>query len=277
MSTSITISYIDHLVYLAPYSRIACFHFCKQLKQSCTPKPHKAEVRDKGPSSKKTLYVQAWLKGRDWGGGGSESEWWGERAKLSSPLSSLQFSCHWAFCLSPLGLSHKKRIFPFLFSPLARFYLFDFTPCRPKRPLPRVQNGSGLFCSEAHSHSKPWKGLFDDAGSVLMRVFSVNGNLRFGHFWVLLTLWETDCLHRHLTCTQEWKNGDSGALLRLTFCPKTSRFRMLSTTQHPSLFYLLTGEPNADPEDKDCLILKYIHSINSILQVPPVFTLLSGH
>lgn len=129
-----------------------------------------------------------WRERNGGGGGDSESEWWGERAELSSPLSSLQFSCHWGFCFSLLGLSHKERISP----PPARFYLFDFTPCRPKRPLPRVQNGSGLFCSKAHSHREPWKGLFDDAGSVLIRVFIGNGNLRFSQFWVLLTLWERD-------------------------------------------------------------------------------------
>lgn len=57
--------YIDKLVCLAAFSRDACFRFCKQLEQSCTLKPHKAEVRDKGPSSKKTLYVRAWLKGTE--------------------------------------------------------------------------------------------------------------------------------------------------------------------------------------------------------------------
>ncbi|GAA6106133.1 uncharacterized [Tachysurus ichikawai] len=94
----------------------------RQLKQSCTLKPHKAEVRDKGPSSKKTLYVRAWLKGRDWRGAAAVNQSDGEKGPSSTPLfSSLQFFCHWAFCLSPLGLSHKKRIFPFLVSPLLVF------------------------------------------------------------------------------------------------------------------------------------------------------------
>lgn len=53
-----------------------------------------------------------WRERNGGGGGDSESEWWGERAELSSPLSSLQFSCHWGFCFSLLGLSHKERISP---------------------------------------------------------------------------------------------------------------------------------------------------------------------
>lgn len=98
--------------------------------------PTKRKCETRGRAQRRLCICGHGQRERNGGGGGdSESEWWGERAELSSPLSSLQFSCHWVFCLNMLGLSHKERIFPSLFSPLARFLFIRFHTM-PAKPAP---------------------------------------------------------------------------------------------------------------------------------------------
>lgn len=138
------------------------FHPCEQLKQPWTLKPLIAEVRDRGPNSKRTLLQRPLLEGD------GESESRRKRGELGSPLSNLILLLLGS--LSPLAGSWAQRegFFPSL-RPSVLVYLFDFTPCRPKWPLPCIQNYFIPFCSEADSHREPWKGPLEEPGCVFSR------------------------------------------------------------------------------------------------------------
>lgn len=128
------VTWSQTLLDLTPFSRGARFCFCKQLEQSCTPKSHKAEVRDKGPSSKKTLYVQAWLKGTEWGGG----QWIRvmgrkDRAQLPSFIPPVLLPLGLLF--QPAGPQPQREDFP-LSSPPPCSFLFIRFHAMPAKTAP---------------------------------------------------------------------------------------------------------------------------------------------
>ncbi len=150
---------------------MGCFHPCKQLKQPWTLKPIIAEV----PNSKRTLLQRPLL------GGDGESESRRKRAKLGSPLSNLILLPLGS--LSPLAGSWPQRevFFP-LSPPSLLVYLFDFTPWRPKWPLPCIQNYFIPFCSEADSHREPWKDPLEGLGCVFSWAFTGSMSIGFSMF-----------------------------------------------------------------------------------------------
>ncbi len=99
---------------------MARFHPCEQLKQPWTLKPLIAEVRDRGPNSKRTLLQQPLLEG-----------WWGirvtkkeGRARISSfkphpPATGLFVSISWV-------AATKRGFFPSL-SPLPSWFIYSIS------------------------------------------------------------------------------------------------------------------------------------------------------
>lgn len=129
------VTWSQTLLDLTPFSRGARFCFCKQLEQSCTLKSHKAEVRDKGPSSKKTLYVQAWLKGTEWGGGTvNQSD--GEKGPSSAPLFHPSSSPATGPFVSACWASATKRGFSSLLFPPPCSFLFIRFHAMPAKTAP---------------------------------------------------------------------------------------------------------------------------------------------
>lgn len=155
---------------------MACFHPCEQLKQPWTLKPLIAEVWDRGPNSKRTLLQQPLLEG-----------WWGirvtkkeGRARILSfkphpPATGLFVSISWV-------AATKRGFFSLSLPPSLLVYLFDFTPCRPKWPLPCVQNYFIPFCSEADSHREPWKGPLEGPWCVFSWAFTGSVSIGFSTF-----------------------------------------------------------------------------------------------
>jgi len=177
---SLAYSCSAYQLYLFPCHFLSCgamthFHPCEQLKQPWTLKPLIAEMRDRGPNSKRTLLPRPLLEGD------GESESRRKRGELGSPLSNLILLLLGS--LSPLAGSWAQRegFFPSL-PPSLLVYLFDFTPCRPKWPLPCIQNYFIPFCSEADSHREPWKGPLEEPGCVFSQAFTGSVSIGFRTF-----------------------------------------------------------------------------------------------
>lgn len=195
------VTWSQTLLDLTPFSRGARFCFCKQLEQSCTPKSHKAEVRDKGPSSKKTLYVQAWLKGTEWGGGTvNQSD--GEKGPSSAPLFHPSSSPATGPFVSACWASATKRGFSSLLSPPLLVFIYSIS-------RHAGQNGPFLVSKMAlnsfavrhiltESHERAFLmmlALFWSEYSVGM---GISGSVSFG---CCSRCGKQIGLHWHLTCT----------------------------------------------------------------------------
>lgn len=121
------------------------------------------------------------------GAGGGEGRWWTRimrkkgRARVPSfrphPLAAGLFVSISCVAATKRGFFSLSR-----FPPSPSVYLFDFTPRRPKWPLPRVQNYFIRFCSEADSHSEPWKGPLERPGWVFSWVFRGSVSVGFSRF-----------------------------------------------------------------------------------------------
>lgn len=199
-----------------------------------------------------------WRERNGGGGGDSESEWWGERAELSSPLSSLQFSCHWGFCFSLLGLSHKERIPP----PLLVFIYSISRHAGQNGPFLVSKMALDSFAARrilTESHERAFSMMLALFWSEYSSGTGISGSVSFG---CCSRCGKETGLHSHLTCTQEWKSGNSGPLVCSTFC---SKHLCLECSALPnSLNYFISGwkTRRGDPEGKGwkCMTLKSIQN-----------------
>lgn len=121
------------------------------------------------------------------GAGGGEGRWWTRvtEKKGRARVPSFRPHPHAAgpfVSISCVAATKRGFFLSLAFPPSPSVYLFDFTPRRPKWPLPRVQNYFICFCSEADSHSEPWKGPLERPGRVLSRVFRGSVSVGFGRF-----------------------------------------------------------------------------------------------
>lgn len=198
---------------------------CKQLEQLCTPKPHKAEVRDKGLSSKKTLYVRAWLKGTErnvvvGGGGGGGGQWirvMGRKGRAQLPSFIPPVLLPLSLLSQPAGPQPQREDFPFSLLPPCSFLFIRFHAMPAKTtpsscpewlwsPLQR-----GTFSQRAMKEPFRWCWPCFDLSIQWEQESQVQ----------LVSLWETDwpALPPHLyTRVEKW--WQRVALVCSRFCPK---------------------------------------------------------